>query len=50
MGVLDYVLLGRTPYIPRLGHESSADLATVRRVLDLLDLLGFAGRRLSTLS
>ena len=29
MAVLDYVLLGRTPYIPPLGRESAADLAAV---------------------
>jgi iron complex transport system ATP-binding protein len=50
MAVLDYVLLGRTPYIPPLGRESAADLAVVREVLDRLDLAGFAGRPLVTLS
>jgi iron complex transport system ATP-binding protein len=48
--VLDYVLLGRTPYIPPLGRESAADLSAVDEVLTSLDLTAFAGRRLDTLS
>jgi iron complex transport system ATP-binding protein len=48
--VTDYVLLGRTPYIPYLGTESRRDLETVASVLDHLDLAGFAGRRLDSLS
>jgi len=50
MSVLDYVLLGRTPYIPPLGRESPADVAAADEVLSRLDLTGFAGRELSTLS
>ncbi|WP_320067423.1 ABC transporter ATP-binding protein [Micromonospora sp. RTGN7] len=50
MSVFDYVLLGRTPYIPALGRESAADLAAVRDVLDGLDLGAFGHRELSTLS
>jgi iron complex transport system ATP-binding protein len=50
MAVLDYVLLGRTPYISALGRESAADLAAVGEVLERLDLSGFAGRRLESLS
>ncbi len=50
MTVLDYALLGRTPYIPPLGRESAADLAAVEEVLARLDLSGFAGRRLTSLS
>jgi iron complex transport system ATP-binding protein len=50
MAVLDYVLLGRTPYISALGRESAADLAAVRAVLDRLDLAGFASRPLARLS
>ncbi|NLU80192.1 ABC transporter ATP-binding protein [Micromonospora sp. HNM0581] len=50
MAVLDYVLLGRTPYIPPLGRESAADLAVVHAVLDRLDLAGFRARELATLS
>jgi iron complex transport system ATP-binding protein len=48
--VTDYVLLGRTPYIPYLGTESRRDLETVASVLDHLDLAGFAARRLDSLS
>ncbi|HEU4426375.1 MAG TPA: ABC transporter ATP-binding protein, partial [Pilimelia sp.] len=50
MAVLDYVLLGRTPYIPPLGRESAADLAAADAVLERLDLAGFADRHLETLS
>jgi iron complex transport system ATP-binding protein len=50
MTVFDYILLGRTPYIPPLGRESAADLAAVDEELTALDLVAFAGRRLDTLS
>ncbi|GIJ26554.1 hemin ABC transporter ATP-binding protein [Micromonospora qiuiae] len=50
MAVLDYVLLGRTPYIPPLGRESAADLAVVDEVLGRLDLIDFRTRELATLS
>ncbi|MFE9202615.1 ABC transporter ATP-binding protein [Micromonospora sp. NPDC007230] len=50
MSVFDYVLLGRTPYIPPLGRESTADLAAVHEVLDGLDLGAFGHRELATLS
>jgi len=50
IAVADYVLLGRTPYVPLLGRESAADLAVVDDVLARLDLTGFANRRLATLS
>ncbi|QGG96177.1 ABC transporter ATP-binding protein [Actinomarinicola tropica] len=50
MAVADYVLLGRTPYIPHLGTESRHDVAVVADVLDRLDLTDFVGRRLGTLS
>lgn len=50
MSVLDYVLLGRTPYIPPLGRESTADLAAAHDVLDRLDLAGFHTREMATLS
>jgi iron complex transport system ATP-binding protein len=46
----DYVLMGRTPYVPYLGSESRRDLAIVASVLDRLDLTGLAGRRLDSLS
>ncbi|MEV0901416.1 ABC transporter ATP-binding protein [Actinoplanes sp. NPDC049802] len=50
MRVFDYVLLGRTPYVPPLGRESATDLAAAEEVLAVLDLEPFAGRRLETLS
>jgi iron complex transport system ATP-binding protein len=50
MDVLDYVLLGRTPYIPPLGRESAADVAVAQDVLHRLDLIDLAGRTLSSLS
>ena len=50
IAVTDYVLLGRTPYIPYLGTESRRDLEIVASVLDHLDLAGFAARRLDSLS
>jgi cobalamin transport system ATP-binding protein len=48
--VAEYVLLGRTPYVPYLGTESGADVAAVERALERLDLETLAGRRLGTLS
>ncbi|NUR84006.1 MAG: ABC transporter ATP-binding protein [Nonomuraea sp.] len=50
MSVLDYALLGRTPYIPYFGRESSHDREVTRGVLERLDLAEFAGRRLGELS
>jgi iron complex transport system ATP-binding protein len=50
MAVGEYVLLGRTPYIPPLGRESRADLAAVDEVLTRLGLMTFRTRRLETLS
>ncbi|GAA4944211.1 ABC transporter ATP-binding protein [Actinoplanes utahensis] len=50
MRVFDYVLLGRTPYVPPLGRESAADLAAAEEVLAALDLTPFAGRRLDKIS
>ncbi len=50
MAVLDYVLLGRTPYIRPLGRESRGDLAAVDDVLHRLDLVRFSDRPLETLS
>lgn len=48
--VLDYVLLGRTPYIPPLGRESAHDMSIVEQRLRELDLTTFANRPLETLS
>ncbi|MDH3259374.1 MAG: ABC transporter ATP-binding protein [Acidimicrobiia bacterium] len=50
MTVLDYVLLGRTPYIPAWGTESGGDLRVARRVLAELDLGSMADRVLQSLS
>lgn len=50
MSVLDYVLLGRTPYIAPLASESARDIEAAGEVIERLDLAGFAGRRLESLS
>lgn len=50
MTVVDYVLLGRTPYVPYLGVESAHDLEVVRDLLVTLELDAFAGRRVTSLS
>lgn len=50
MTVLDYVLLGRTPYIPFWGTESRKDLRVAHRVLAELDLDAMADRVLQSLS
>ncbi|MGH8874281.1 MAG: ABC transporter ATP-binding protein, partial [Acidimicrobiia bacterium] len=50
MTVLDYVLLGRTPYIPLLGREGPSDLQAARAVLSALDLEGREERVVSSLS
>jgi iron complex transport system ATP-binding protein len=50
MPVRDYVLLGRSPYIPYLGRESSHDRETVQEILHRLDLTPFANRPLGHLS
>lgn len=50
MRVADYVLLGRTPYIPHLGVETRRDLEIVNDVLERLDLGHLTGRHLDQLS
>lgn len=50
ISVLDYVLLGRTPYIPPLGQESQADVMAAVEVLTFMDLVDMAERSLATLS
>ena len=50
MSVKDYVLLGRTPYIPYLGTERSRDLVVVAGVLEQVGLDRHARRRLDSLS
>jgi iron complex transport system ATP-binding protein len=50
MTVLDYVLLGRNPYIPAWGRERPEDLRVARRVLVDLDLEAMSDRVLHSLS
>ena len=50
MTVTDYVLIGRTPYIPYLGSETQRDLRIAGEVLARLELEDMAGRALGTLS
>jgi iron complex transport system ATP-binding protein len=50
MSVLDYVLLGRTPYIRYFDTETKADIEVVRRSLERLGISVFADRSLGSLS
>jgi iron complex transport system ATP-binding protein len=50
MRVREYVLLGRTPHIGPLSHESRRDVEASGRALARLDLVEFADRPLRTLS
>lgn len=50
MSVLDYALIGRTPYIPYLGSETGDDIEIVASVLEKLDLVGLASRSIDSLS
>ncbi len=50
MSVADYVLLGRTPHLGPFAFEGPDDHAKVADLLDRLDLTGFGGRDLTTLS
>jgi iron complex transport system ATP-binding protein len=50
IAVTDYVMLGRTPHIGLLGTERRSDRAIVGEVMELLDLVPFATRRVETLS
>jgi len=50
MTVSEYVLTGRTPHLGVLAREGRGDLEATRRALERLDLLGYAGRPLGTLS
>ena len=45
-----YVLLGRTPYLPRFGSEGPDDLVAAEEALRLLDLREFAARPVDSLS
>ena len=50
MTVTDYVLMGRTPYVPYLGTESRTDRDVVAGVLRRMELESFAERLLGSLS
>lgn len=50
MNVLDYVLLGRTPYLHALASPSRSDVGAAHDVLEELNLAAFAGRTVETLS
>jgi iron complex transport system ATP-binding protein len=50
MTVLDYVLLGRTPYVSYFGVETAADVAVVADLLQTLELTDLAGRPVTSLS
>ncbi len=50
MRVLDYVLLGRTPYLAPWGAESPDDVTLVEQILGDLDLDGFGAREVTALS
>ena len=50
MSVVDYVLLGRTPYIGYFGTESAHDRDVVRSVIDRLRLGAFTDRMLGSMS
>ncbi|MEA2452984.1 MAG: cobalamin transport system ATP-binding protein [Actinomycetota bacterium] len=50
MTVTDYLLMGRTPYIPYLGTESRTDLEVVGEVLSELELDDLGDRPIGSLS
>jgi len=50
MTVTDYVLLGRTPYVPFFGTEGPGDREAVARAMTVLDLDGLRDRPVSDLS
>ncbi|MQB01118.1 MAG: ATP-binding cassette domain-containing protein, partial [Actinobacteria bacterium] len=50
MSVLDFVLIGRTPYIPYLGSETADDLRAAHGVIRRLDLTDLADRPVGSLS
>ena len=50
MAVIDYVLLGRTPYRGVFAGDSARDLTVAGEVLHRLDLSSLAGRELRSLS
>ena len=50
MSVVEYVLLGRNPYIKHFASESTHDLEVVEKILHRLDLEQFSNRMVGTLS
>ncbi len=50
MTVLDYVLLGRTPYVSYFGVETAADVGVVAELLETLELAELAARQVTSLS
>jgi iron complex transport system ATP-binding protein len=50
VSVIDYVLLGRTPFIRTLGTERAADISAAAEVLEELDLTELWSRPLTSLS
>jgi iron complex transport system ATP-binding protein len=50
MSVREYVLIGRTPYIPYFGAENKHDFEVVKRVVNSLELSHLADRALGSLS
>lgn len=50
MSVVEYVLLGRNPYIKHFASESIHDLEVVEKILHRLDLEQFSNRMVGTLS
>lgn len=50
MAVIDYVMLGRAPYLGRFGIESESDVVAANEAIEVLDLSGFALRGVDTLS
>lgn len=48
--VLDVVLMGRHPYIPRFGSPSSDDLTIARQAMDAIGIADFAERYVTELS
>lgn len=50
MDVFEYVLMGRTPYIPYFASESARDVEIAREVVNSLELSHLAHRKLGQLS
>lgn len=50
MSVIDYVMLGRTPYLGRFGVESADDVLAANIAISDLDLTPFASRSVEALS